>query len=80
MPVAHRTMPLSFKHGNIEFHAVGAPAGPGLDEVVLSNGQERTYCSVVLEGGVLRGVQMVGSREGFRQLAESLGRPYRCEV
>lgn len=80
VPVAHRTMPLSFKHADIEFHAVGAPAGPGLEEIVLSNGQDRTYRSVVLEGEILRGVQMVGSREGFRPLADSLGQPYRQEV
>jgi NAD(P)H-nitrite reductase large subunit len=75
-PVADHKVPLSFKHPSIEFHAVGAPMGEGFEERPLHNGGETVYRSVVLEGDVLRGVQMIGSREGFRQLADSLGRPY----
>jgi len=75
-PVADHEVPLSFKHASIEFHAVGAPGGQGLVEKALSVEGESAFRSVVLEGDVLRGVQMIGSREGFRQLAESLGRPH----
>ncbi len=76
-PVADRTIPLSFRHDRIEFHSAGVPAGPGLEEKVFSDDGEGVCRSVVLEGDILRGVQMVGSREDFRRLADSLGRPYR---
>jgi len=75
-PVPDHKVPLSFKHPHIEFHAIGAPWGQGLAEKLLTDAGELIYRSVVLEGDVLRGVQMIGSREGFRQLADSLGRPY----
>jgi NAD(P)H-nitrite reductase large subunit len=75
-PVPDHKVPLSFKHPHIEFHAIGAPWGQGLAEKLLTDAGELIYRSVVLEGDVLRGVQMIGSREGFRQLADSLGLPY----
>jgi len=75
-PVADHLVPLSFKHTSIEFHAAGATVGQGFVEKPLPGDGESAYRSVVLEGDVLRGVQMIGSREGFRQLADSLGRPY----
>mgnify|MGYP000920435734 CR=1 FL=1 len=75
-PVADRAIPLSFQHDRIEFHSAGIPAGPGLEERILSNDGQGIYRSAVLEGNILRGVQMVGSREGFRKLADSLGRSY----
>lgn len=75
-PISDHKVPLSFKHPQIELHAIGTPAVAGLSEKPLSNGEELTYRSVVLEGEILRGVQMVGSREGFRQLADTLGRPF----
>lgn len=75
-PVADRTIPLSFKHDRVEFHSAGVPAGQGLQEKVLSCDGQGVYRSVVLEGDILRGVQMIGSREGFRRLADSLGQSY----
>jgi len=75
-PIPDRKVPLSFKHTSIEFHAIGTPVGQGLAEKPLSNVGESVYRSVVLEGDVLRGVQMIGSRDGFRQLADSLGLSY----
>ncbi|MBP7053834.1 MAG: FAD-dependent oxidoreductase [Phycisphaerae bacterium] len=75
-PVADRAIPLSFKHDRVEFHSIGVPSGPGLAEKVLSDDGQGIYRSVVLEGDLLRGVQMVGSREGFRQLADCLGQQY----
>jgi NAD(P)H-nitrite reductase large subunit len=78
-PVADRAIPLSFQHDRIEFHSAGIPAGPGLEEKILSNDGEGIYRSVVLEGNLLRGVQMVGSREGFRKLADSLGQFYQTQ-
>jgi NAD(P)H-nitrite reductase large subunit len=66
--------PLFFKHGDMELLSVGPPAGDTLEEVTLSGESGGVFRSVVLEEGVLRGVQMVGSHEGFRRLADSLGR------
>lgn len=78
--VADRKVPLSFKHASIEFHAIGTPRGQGMAEKLLLDGGESAYRSVVLEGDVLRGVQMIGSREGFRQLADSLGWSYQDQA
>jgi nitrite reductase (NADH) large subunit len=64
--------PLSFKHTDVEFHSVGRPAGDNLEEKVLSDDGKYVYRSILLEDGVLRGVQMIGSHENFRQLADSL--------
>lgn len=64
--------PLSFKHANVEFRSAGRPAGDGLEEKVLSDDGKCVYCSVLLEDGVLRGVQMIGSHRDFWPLAESL--------
>ncbi len=70
--------PLSFKHSDIEFHSVGRPVGDGLEEKVLSDDGKCVYRSVLLEDGVLRGVQMIGSHEGFWPLADSLGQTWQA--
>jgi 3-phenylpropionate/trans-cinnamate dioxygenase ferredoxin reductase subunit len=70
--------PLLFKHADLELQSVGPSAGDGLEEKVLSHDGQAVYRSVLLEGGVLRGVQMVGSRDGFRQLMDALGRPWQA--
>jgi len=74
--VPERIVSLSFKHANVEFHAVGPPPGKVLQEKVLSGGQPGSYRSVVLENGILRGAAMIGDRTGFRELAETLGQPW----
>jgi 3-phenylpropionate/trans-cinnamate dioxygenase ferredoxin reductase subunit len=76
--------PLFFKHKEMEIQSVGAPAGDNLEERVLTTDGQTVYRSVLLEQGdpatgagrILRGVQMIGSHEGFRQLLDSLGRPW----
>jgi NAD(P)H-nitrite reductase large subunit len=76
--------PVLFKHKDVEIQAIGSQAGSGLVEMILTNDKETVYRSVLLEDGnpsahapgILRGVQMIGSHEGFRQLAEALGRPW----
>jgi NAD(P)H-nitrite reductase large subunit len=76
--------PLFFKHKDTEIESVGPPAGEGLEERVLTTDGQTIYRSVLLEQGdpstgtgeILRGVQMIGSHEGFRQLLDSLGRPW----
>lgn len=77
-PIPNHQVPLSFKHPHIEFHAIGAPATREFAEKPLSNGEELIYRAVILEGEILRGVQMIGSREGFRQLADSVGHLYQA--
>jgi NAD(P)H-nitrite reductase large subunit len=76
--------PLFFKHKNMEIESVGPPAGDNLEERVLTTDGQTVYRSVLLErddsstgsGEILRGIQMIGSHEGFRQLLDSLGRPW----
>jgi len=76
--------PLLFKHKDVEIQSVGPAAGENLQERILANDGETVYRSVLLEngdsstssGGILRGVQMVGSHEGFRPLLDSLGKPW----
>jgi NAD(P)H-nitrite reductase large subunit len=65
---------LSFMHSDTEFHSIGSPAGHDLQERVLSDDGRSVYRSVLLENSLLRGVQMIGSHDGLRQLADSLGR------
>ena len=73
-PVPEPAAPLFFKHKDVEFYSVGPPAEGPLEEKVLLDDGKASYCSVLLEGDVLRGVQMIGSHEGFQSLADSLGR------
>lgn len=68
--------PLSFKHANVELHSVGQPAGDDPKERILSDDGNHVYRSILLEDGSLRGVQMIGSHEGFRPLADSLGQTW----
>lgn len=68
--------PLLFKHGDVELLAAGPPGGDNLEEVVLPDDGQAIYRSVLLEKGVLRGVQMIGSHEGFRPLVDFLGRSW----
>jgi NAD(P)H-nitrite reductase large subunit len=82
--VPEPTSPLLFKHKDMEIQSIGPTAGDGLEERVLTTDGETVYRAVLLEngdpsmgsGGTLRGVQMIGSHEGFRQLLDSLGRPW----
>ncbi len=74
--VAEPITPLFFKHKDVEIESVGAPAGAGLQEKVLTEDGETVYRSVLLDQGDLVGVQMIGSDEGFRQLVDALGQPW----
>ena len=68
--------PLLFKHKDMEIESVGPTAGDNLEERVLTTDGETVYHAILLEDGQLRGVQMIGSHEGFRQLVDSLGQPW----
>ncbi len=66
--------PLSFLHDGIEIHAIGPAAGAGLQEKLLSDPTSDIHRAVYLENGILRGIQMIGTREDFQQLTPLLGR------
>jgi len=76
-PVPEPTAPLFFKHKDVEFYSVGPPMDGALEEKGLFDDGKTGYCSVLLDKGVLCGVQMIGGHEGFQLLADSLGRPWR---
>ncbi len=78
--VAEPITPLFFKHKDMEIESVGPPLGEGLKEKVVTDDGETVYRSVLLDHGDVVGVQMIGSHEGFRQLVESLGRPWSSAV
>ncbi len=76
--------PLLFKHKDVEIQAVGPAGGEGLTERVLTSDGETVYRAILIENGdpstdssgTLRGVQMIGSHEGFQPLLDSLGKPW----
>jgi NAD(P)H-nitrite reductase large subunit len=76
--VTEPVSPLSFKHNDLEFHSIGQPAGDTLEEKVLSDDGKCIYRSILLEDGVLRGVQMIGSHEDFWKLADSLNQTWQA--
>ncbi len=65
--------PLSFLHDDIEIHAVGPAASEGLQEKLLSDPGVAIHRSVELENGILRGIQMIGTREDFQRMTNLLG-------
>lgn len=69
---AHREqiLPIFFKSPEIELHAAGVPASGALVEERLDDGSiHARYRVVVRDGGRIVGVQMIGTREGFEELA-----------
>jgi nitrite reductase (NADH) large subunit len=68
--------PLLFQHADLELQSIGPAGGADLEERAFPDNGPTVYRSVLLENGLLRGVQMVGSRDGFRRLADALGRPW----
>jgi len=77
-PVPEPAAPLFFKHKDVEFYSVGPPADGTLEEKILLDDGKASYCSVLLDRDVLRGVQMIGGHENFRQLADSLGQTWQA--
>ena len=65
--------PLSFLHDDIEIHAIGPVVGDGLQERLLSDPTSDIHRSVYLEHGILRGVQMIGTREDFQRMTSLVG-------
>jgi len=75
-PVPEIVVPLSFKHEDMEFHAVGPPRGTNLEEKVLPDSGADIHRSVLLENGLLRGVQMIGTSVDFRKLVSEIDQPW----
>ncbi|MBN2129270.1 MAG: FAD-dependent oxidoreductase [Sedimentisphaerales bacterium] len=75
-PVPETVVPLSFKHEDVEFHAVGPPRGANFEETILPDSGADIHRSVLLENGTLRGVQMIGTSADFRQLVSEIGKPW----
>jgi 3-phenylpropionate/trans-cinnamate dioxygenase ferredoxin reductase subunit len=65
--------PLSFLHDDIEIHAVGPVAGDGLQEKLLCDPASDIHRAIYLENGILRGIQMIGTREDFQRMTTFVG-------
>jgi nitrite reductase (NADH) large subunit len=66
--------PVSFRGGGIEVYAVGHPGGPECEERLLDGSTDSAVRALIVRGGIVVGVQMVGTREGFDQHAAMIGR------
>ncbi len=62
-------VPLTYKMPSFEVYAVGLPDGPGCETRCLENNDESNFRALVLQNGVLVGVQMIGTREEFDDYA-----------
>jgi 3-phenylpropionate/trans-cinnamate dioxygenase ferredoxin reductase subunit len=71
--------PLSFMHDDIEIHAIGPAVGDGLQEQLLCDPASSIHRSIYLENGILRGIQMIGTREDFQQMTTLLGQLWEAE-
>lgn len=67
-------LPLTFKTGDFELCALGAPGGEGLDEHVLDVPVESAFRALIRHQGALVGVQMVGTRAGLDDFARQVVR------
>lgn len=69
-PHREQVYPIFFKSPEIELHAAGVPASGALVEERLDDGRDPArYRAVVRDNGRIVGVQMIGTREGFDELA-----------
>ncbi len=67
-------LPLTFKAGDFELCALGAPGGEGLEEQVLDVPVESAFRALIRHQGALVGVQMVGTRAGLDDFARQVVR------
>jgi nitrite reductase (NADH) large subunit len=67
-------LPLTFKTGDFELCALGAPGGEGLEEQVLDVPVESAFRALIRHQGFLVGVQMVGTRAGLDEFARQVVR------
>lgn len=67
---ASEAAPLVFKTKEIELYALGQPAGEGSQEWLLDASEDSTFRALAITGGVVAGVQMIGTRRDFDQYAE----------
>lgn len=72
-PFAFGVVPVSARHGGVEIHATGSAGGPGVFEQRLDDAsQPDVYRAITRRDGIIVGVQMIGSREGFDTLAAQI--------
>ncbi len=62
-------LPLTYKAPGFEVNAIGLADGPGCETQILETRQEHAFRALILQNGVLVGVQMIGTREGFDEYA-----------
>ncbi len=62
-------LPLTYKAQGFEVNAVGLADGPGCETQVLETRQANAFRALILQNGVLVGVQMIGTREEFDDYA-----------
>jgi NAD(P)H-nitrite reductase large subunit len=67
---AAEAAPLTFKTPEIELYALGQPAGEGSQEWLLDASADSALRTLALSGGVVTGVQMIGTRREFDQYAD----------
>ena len=63
---------VTFKYQDFELISLGILKGDRAEEVVLEGANRLTCRSVIVEDGVVVGLQMVGTREGYGKYAKLL--------
>lgn len=64
---------LSFKHGDFQIHTAGScPSETEEEERVLEK-SDGIFRALRLEKGILKGVEMIGSRKEFRKFCDAIG-------
>ena len=71
----HQPVSLSFKHSDIQIHT-GGDAPQNTDEEKILTNTEDAYRAVCVRDNILRGVNMLGTREKFRELTKLIGEPW----
>ena len=71
-------LPLTYKAQAFELYAIGLADGPGCETQCLEESKDdATFRALILQNGVLVGVQMIGTREGFDDYAARVQPPPR---
>lgn len=73
-PYEPAVAPVSFKHRDFELHALGGVISSEHQELALDGSSDSVVRSLLVKDGVITGVQLVGTREGFDELTGQLGR------
>jgi NAD(P)H-nitrite reductase large subunit len=78
-PHTPQNAPLTFKGSDLELASSGDPGGTGTELRLLADEiLPNTFRALVLQNGILKGVQMVGVRKDFDTWSQRLGVPYQA--